>query len=175
VPAFFSRICKHWPREAAVFREAAALKKNRCPGPLCARLPRHGTHCCPCRRPSWVAHPPGTERRACGGASIARGDADPRGRDNGHQATPQASKERRQGRCRRGEQAGSPSSARTSTAHSTGPVKTCGAPDQLGSRTGDCGFQRRLRSDGAVDKHTTLTGASGFTIRTAIDDGQSLG
>ena len=27
--------------------------------------------------PAWVAHPPGAERRACGGASIAKGDADP--------------------------------------------------------------------------------------------------
>src|SRR5437016_13074828 len=39
--------------------------------------------------------PPGSERRACGGASIAKGDADPEDEDDGHQATPQTSRERR--------------------------------------------------------------------------------
>src|SRR3984893_13128382 len=39
--------------------------------------------------------PPGSERRACGGASIAKGDADPEDEDDGQQATPQTSKERR--------------------------------------------------------------------------------
>src|SRR5439155_4090848 len=52
-------------------------------------------------------HPPGSARRACGGASIAMGDADPEDEDDGQQTTPQANKERRKGRYRRGEQAGS--------------------------------------------------------------------
>jgi hypothetical protein len=37
--------------------------------------------------------PPGSERRACGGASIAKGDADPEDEDDGQQATPQTNKE----------------------------------------------------------------------------------
>ena len=35
-----------------------------------------------------VAAPPGPERRACGGASIAKGDADPEDEDHGQQANP---------------------------------------------------------------------------------------
>src|SRR6266446_161420 len=57
--------------------------------------------------PSWVATAPGSKCRACGGASIAMGDADPEDEDDGQQATPQANKERRKGRYLRGEQAGS--------------------------------------------------------------------
>ncbi len=34
----------------------------------------------------WAAAPPGPERRACGGASIAKGDADPKDEDDGQQA-----------------------------------------------------------------------------------------
>ena len=45
-------------------------------------------------------HPPGSARRACGGASIAMGDADPEDEDDGQQATPQANKERRKSRYR---------------------------------------------------------------------------
>src|SRR5882724_3133709 len=55
-----------------------------------------------------VAGPSGVAARlACGGASIAKGDADPEDEDDGQQATPQTSKERRKVRYRRGEPAGS--------------------------------------------------------------------
>src|SRR6266850_4627729 len=75
-------------------------------------------------------HPPGSERRACGGASIAKGDADPEDEDRGHQATPQASKDRRRVRYRRGEPAGSRPPAHTPTTRSTGSVKVRGEPDR---------------------------------------------
>src|SRR5437667_10902420 len=64
-------------------------------------------------------HPPGSARRACGGASIAMGDADPEDEDDGQQTTPQANKERRKGRYRRGEQAGSQPPVRTASARFT--------------------------------------------------------
>src|SRR5206468_5482905 len=80
---------------AATFSEACRAAENRCPATLSARLPWHGKHCCPCRRPLLGRRPPGSERRACGGASIAKGDADPEDEDDGQQATPQTSKERR--------------------------------------------------------------------------------
>src|SRR5467141_1743091 len=86
--------------------------------------------------------PPGSERRACGGASIAMGDADREDEDDGHQATPQTSKERRKVRYRRGEPAGSRPPAHTPTAHSTGSVKVHGDPDRFSSGARGCCLQR---------------------------------
>src|SRR5882672_8413319 len=68
-------------QQAATFSEACRAAENRCPATLSARLPRHGKHCCPCRRPLLGCRPPGSERRACGGASIAKGDANPEDED----------------------------------------------------------------------------------------------
>jgi acyl-CoA reductase-like NAD-dependent aldehyde dehydrogenase len=50
--------------------------------------------------------------------------------NDGHQATPQTSKERRKVRYRRGEPAGSRPPAHTPTAHFTGSVKVHGDPDR---------------------------------------------
>src|ERR1700730_7234629 len=66
--------------ELARLMELAAQRKIVVPAHICARLPRQRKHCCPCRRPLLGRHPPGSDRRACGGASIAMGDADCRGR-----------------------------------------------------------------------------------------------
>src|SRR3984893_15897653 len=77
MPVATRRRCPHyrwvdtadWPSTSGdIFRSLRAAE-NRCPATLSARLPWHGKHCRPCRRP------PGSERRACGGASIAKGDA----------------------------------------------------------------------------------------------------
>jgi hypothetical protein len=121
------RIDRH---RAATVSEAGRAAENRCPATLSARLSWHGKHCCPCRRPPPGRRPPGSERRACGGASVAKGDADPEDEDDGQQATPQTSKERRKVRYRRGEPAGSRPPAHTPTAHSTGSVKVYGDPDR---------------------------------------------
>src|SRR6266446_806876 len=117
-------------QQAATFSEACRAAENRCPATLSARLPRHGKHCCPCRRLLMGRRPPGSERRACGGASIAKGDADPEDEDDGQQATPQTSNERRKVRYRRGEPAGSRPPAHTPTAHSTGSFKVHGDPNR---------------------------------------------
>ena len=138
MPVATRRRCPHFRKltqrigrqQAATFSEACRAAENRCPATLSARLPRHGKHCCPCRRPLLGRRPPGSERRACGGASIAKGDADPEDEDDGQQATPQTSKERRKVRYRRGEPAGSRPTAHTPTAHSTGSVKVYGDPDR---------------------------------------------
>src|SRR4029077_10263359 len=42
-------------QRVAAFSEACRTAKNRCPATLSARLPRHGKHCYPCRRPLLVA------------------------------------------------------------------------------------------------------------------------
>src|SRR4029077_9098004 len=109
-------------------------------------------------------HPPGSERRACGGASIAKGDADPEDEDDGQQATPQTSKERRKVRYRRGEPAGSRPPAHTPTAHSTGSVKVRGAPDRFSSSAGACCFQRYSQKHRTIEEHDAAAGGSGFTI-----------
>src|SRR4029077_3901469 len=93
--------------------------------------------------PSWVATAPGSKCRACGGASIAMGDADPEDEDNGQQATPQANKERPKGRYRRGEQAGSRPPARTASTRFEGTVRACGDPDHSSSSADGCGSRKR--------------------------------
>src|SRR5207245_4117873 len=95
---------------------------------------------------------PGSARRACGGASIAMGDADPEDEDNGQQATPQANKERRKGRYRRGEQAGSRPPARTAPTRFEGTVRPCGDPDQLSSSAGGRGSRASLRKPLTVEE-----------------------
>src|SRR5207245_10609425 len=111
-----------------------------------------------------VAAPPGSERRACGGVSIAKGDADPEDEDDGQQATPQASKEPREGRSRRSAHSGAQPPACTPTAHSTGPVKVHGDPDRFSSPGGGCGSRRSLRGHRTVEEPDAVAAASGFTI-----------
>src|SRR6267142_2559191 len=144
--------------------KAGCVAKNRCPATLSARLPWHGKHCCPCRQSLLGRHPPGSERRACSGVSIAMGDADPEDEDDGQQATPQASKEPREGRSRRSEHAGAQPPTRTPTAHSTGPVKVHGDPDRFSSPGGGCGSRRSLRGHRTVEELDAVVAASGFTI-----------
>ena len=87
---------------------AAQERKIVVPPHIPLDFPRHRKHCCPCRRP-----PPGSPPawpRAPGlwwCKHRDRRDADPEDEDDGQQTTPQASKERRKGRYRRDEQAGS--------------------------------------------------------------------
>src|SRR5712671_6194246 len=52
-------------QRAATFSEACRAAENRCPAALSARLPRHGKHCCPCRRP-----PPGSPPRLAPSAGL---------------------------------------------------------------------------------------------------------
>src|SRR6266446_1646247 len=108
-------------------------------------------------------HPPGSERRACGGASIAKGDADPEDEDHGQQATPKTNKERRKGRYRRGEQAGRQPSARTPSARFAGTVRGCGDPDQFSSHAGGCGSRRSVRKHRTVEEYRSVARASDFT------------
>src|SRR5258708_8955859 len=68
-------------QRGGTFSDPCRAEKNLGPATLSARLPRHGKHCCPCRRPLLGRRPPGSERRACGGASIAKSDADPEDED----------------------------------------------------------------------------------------------
>src|ERR1700730_14758067 len=113
--------------------------------------------------PAWVAARLGPERRACGGASVAKGDADPEDEDDGHQATPQTSKERRKVRYRRGEPAGSRPPAHTPPAHSAGSVKVHGDPDRGSSSAGGCCFQRYFQKHRTIEEHHAAAGGSGFT------------
>src|SRR5712671_3039577 len=89
--------------------------------------------------------PPGSPPRPAPSAglvvvqSIAMGDADPEDEDDGQQATPQANKERRKGRYRRGEQAGSRPPAPTAPTRIAGTVRACGDPDRFSSCAGGCG------------------------------------
>src|SRR5438105_8947443 len=71
--------------------------------------------------------------------------ADPEDEDDGQQATPQANKERRRGRYRRGEQAGSRPPARTASTRIEGTVRDRGDRDQFSSSAGGCGSRRSLR------------------------------
>src|SRR5438445_550879 len=83
---------------------------------------------------------------------------------DGQQATPQASKEPREGRSRRSEHSGAQPPARTPTAHSTGPVKVHGDPDRFSSPGGGCGSRRSLRGHRTVEEPDAVAAASGFTI-----------
>ena len=86
------------------------------------------------------------------------GDADPEDEDDGQQTTPQANKERRKGRYRRGEQAGSQPPARTASARIAGTVRACGNPDQFSSCAGGCGYRRSLREHRRVEEHHSVPG-----------------
>src|SRR6266404_9918366 len=118
--------------------------------------------------PSWVATAPGAKCRACGGASIAMGDADPEDEDDGQQATPQANKERRKGQYRRGEQAGSRAPARTASTGFEGTVRACGDPDRFSSTAGGCGSRRSLREHRRVEEHQSIAEESVVTIQAPI-------
>jgi hypothetical protein len=99
-------------------------------------------------------HPPGANCRACGGVSIAKGDADPEDEDDGQQATRQASKERRTGRYRRGGQAGSRPPARTASTRFEGTVSVGG--DETSSAAGPAGMAPEGASESIdLSKNTT--------------------
>src|SRR6202045_159920 len=117
-------------QRAATFSEACRAAENRCPSTLSARLPWHGKHCCPCRRPPAGSPPAWLRAPGLGWCKHREGRCGPEDEDDGQQATPQTSKERRQVRCRRGEPAGSRPPAHTPTAPSTGSVKGHGDPDR---------------------------------------------
>jgi len=82
------------------------------------------------------------------------GDADPEDEDDGQQTTPQANKERRKGRYRRGEQAGSQPPARTASTRFEGTFRVRGDRDQFSSRAGGCGSRGSLREHRPVEEHT---------------------
>src|SRR5467141_3868063 len=91
---------------------------------------------CPRRRPSCVA----TRLAPIAGPVVVQASRwamrIPEGADDGQQATPQASKERRKGRYQRGKPTGSQPPARTPTTRFAGIAKVRGDPDQFSSRTG---------------------------------------
>ena len=81
-----------------VLKERAAQERKSLSRHIPLDFPGTGSIAVHVDGPLLGCHPPGSARRACGGASIAMGDADPEDEDDGQQATPQANKERRKGR-----------------------------------------------------------------------------
>ena len=152
-------------QQAATFSEACRAAENRCPATLSARLPRHGKHCCPCRRPSPGSPPAWLRAPGLWWCKHREGRCGPEDEDDGQQATPQTSKERRQVRCRRGEPAGSRPPACTATARFADTLKVRGELDQFSCSAGGCCFQRYFQKHRTIEEHHAAAGGSGFTIR----------
>ena len=164
-------------RRAVTFSEAAEQQKIVVPPTLSARLPRHGKHCCPCRRPRLGRHPawpraPGLwwcKRRGRRGAA-------PRGRRRWPASKP-VSKQRAP---RRPIPARRTSRLATASAHPDGAFRRHGC-EQSGDRgEGRNGGGNRLephdyRNDPASSRNNPLSPASEHSGSPRIVDRSRLG